>query len=242
MLEIAQQGIEDPTSKAAVSYQHHSDVTEPDEHLSRITPDHIVKLIEESGETSSLDNLKLSVAQENPIRSVQIEIDPEGWTYYTVQSSDLTWALGRFHELTEEFLKNRSRYTQIESPLPEILTQGGYRAWGAALWIPGRDGLLSSIRALMRVGMFLAFLLSIGVMISPGGVAPKSFAIATMAAIYGYIHWSRTLLKSHIIIDQTPRSVRAVLLSKQSDPTSRATHYIMILSIFVTIISIILKR
>ncbi len=142
VLELAQRGIDASDATAELHHQRDSDATTSGKNIKKITAEHVSKLIDESRALTSLANLRFSSSQEDPARSVTIEIDPDGWTYYRVESSDFTWALGRFHELTEMLLLNRRLSAKAQFPLPEVLMSGRYRGWGAVLWTPCMTGAL----------------------------------------------------------------------------------------------------
>ena len=56
------------------------------------------------------------------------------WTTYLVESDDQTWAYGRYHELTDNLLANRSVFAKGYSPSPQILQEGTDNKWRRAAW------------------------------------------------------------------------------------------------------------
>lgn len=78
------------------------------------------------------------VWQDNPYRSVEIEIGPDRWTTYTVQADDSTWALGRYEELTEKLVAYQHFLVAVATKKPEISS-------GAA-WIPRDVWSKNSVR------------------------------------------------------------------------------------------------
>jgi hypothetical protein len=92
------------------------------------------EIIREAGNPDELDNLYFSISQDSPPRRVDIQIGSGDWTTYLIESDDQTWAYGRYHELTEMLLADRSLYAKGHSGAPEVPQKGTGDKWRAAAW------------------------------------------------------------------------------------------------------------
>lgn len=118
LLAVAQKGIEGRDAVAELYYRRGRDAFTSRKEMSKIEAEDASKLVEDSGNPKYLTNLRFSAEQEDEARRIKIFINPDGWTYYEVESVDFTWALGRFHELTEILLTNRKLLAIAQSPSP----------------------------------------------------------------------------------------------------------------------------
>lgn len=137
MLDLAQRGI-DGDSQANLTYSQGDLVIYPEDNLKRVTPDDLDEIIRQAGEPEELSNLSFAIAQESPVRALAIEIRSGDWTEYVIESEDQTWAYGRYHELTEKLLSDRSLYSKFRAASPEVLRQGADK-WQPAAWEPVKD-------------------------------------------------------------------------------------------------------
>jgi hypothetical protein len=133
ILELAQRGI-DENPAASLKYSqgdkdHYSHV-----HHGKILPANVAEIIKLAGDPDDLNNLEFSINQDAPARRVDIQIGPGDWTKYLIESDDQTWAYGRYHELTERLLANRSSYAKGHLPRPEILRNDTDDKWRSTVW------------------------------------------------------------------------------------------------------------
>jgi hypothetical protein len=246
LLELAQRGIDAPDATAELYYQRGSNVTTSDKGVSKITAEQLSKLIEESGESKNLANLKFSSSQDSQARSVNLNIDTDGWVYYTVESSDFTWALGRFHELTEALLDKRRLPAKARFPLPEILTsRQSYMAWGGALWLPLRDWRITLVNMFREspVAIIPLILLSFA-FVRPsfsvaGEIVVAGLALAYAAILFGYDHWLRETYRSYVSIARPRLGIISVIFDKEADPASRGILLFTIVGVVVGILTLI---
>jgi hypothetical protein len=247
-LEIAQQGIDTPTS-VAIRYKRGDSTISSEPDVQKIAANELSKLVSEADKPAILDNIQFTISQQNPMRRVSIVFDASDWTYYTVESTDATWALGRFHELTEMLLGFQGLYAQVDAPLPEIVVSGYYRAWGAAaLWAPKRDRgreRADFYSKLPYVALIFLVTIVLIIIIPPAlthsvatEIALVSLAVAAGFAAFFYSRWLRTLLRSHIEISEPTGYFRSILSSKNTDPVGNATLYATLIGIIVAILAI----
>ena len=137
LLELAQRGI-DGDSAASLRYSQGDLEIYSEDDLRRVTPDDLDAIIREAGDPEELTNLTFCIGQDSPVRMVTIVIEPDDWTMYEVESEDQTWAFGRYHELTEKLLGDRSLYSKFRSASPEVLREGADK-WQPAAWEPVKD-------------------------------------------------------------------------------------------------------
>jgi len=267
-LELAQRGIDASNATAELRYRRGSDVFTSDKNVNKIRAEDLSKLIEESGESRRLVNLRLfseqeasarsvsrrlfnlkfSSKQEGPARSVSIRIELDGWVYYTVQSSDSTWALGRFHELTEVFLANRRLPAKAEFPLPEILSSSRYATWGAGLLTPTRDWRIRLVRAFKESPVWVPLFVVIGVLYSPPklSVAGVAFLLgivcAYVAIVSSYTRWLMETYRSYISITPRPRGFISLIIGDQADPGYRAMFLVTAVGVLVAVLAFIFGR
>jgi hypothetical protein len=246
ILELAQRGMDASDAAAELHYQRDSEVTTSGKDIGRITAEHVSKLIEESRAPKSLLNLRFSSSQENPARSVVIAIDPDGWTYYRVESSDFTWALGRFQELTELLLANRRLPARAQFPLPEVLASGRYRGWGAVLWVPSRDWRVTLARWFKESPFWFPFLIAVAFTASPPsfsavrGIAFTCLVLAYAAALSAYFRWLKDTYKSYVSVSRSQLNIISLITGKEADPVSRATLLFTVAGVLVAALSTVI--
>ena len=245
LLELSQRGIDSPHATAELTYQHGSETVATEKNVATITTDHLLKLIKESGEARQLINLKFSAQQEDPFRKIDVNIDLDGWTYYTVEATDYTWMLGRFHELTEMLLINRRHTAKASFPLPAILTpKQRYVAWGSAVWITERDWRVTLIRIFKEMPAFLTILIVLAFIAKrpsiPREVSFGSFAIFYAACLFMYNQWLRGKYRSCVQISRSRLTLSSCFLTIEMRRQSIEGFFsIGIISAIVSILTLI---
>ena len=267
LLELAQRGIDAANATAKLRYQRGSDVITSDKKISKIKAEHLSKLIKDSRESRQLTNVRFSSSQENPARrryltnlsfssgqntatrKVSIDIDPDGWTYYKVESSDFTWTLGRFHELTEMLLASRKLPAKAQFPQPQVLVSEQYRPWGAAaLWTPKRDWRVMLVRIFKESPVWLPFFLLLAFKHSPKhlstaqAIGLAGLALTYVAIVSGYYRSLTAKLRSYISIGNTSRSFLSLIVGEQADPAFRANLLVAVAGVIVATLAVILGR
>jgi hypothetical protein len=132
ILELAQKGIEE-NSVAKLSYSQGNQEFYSSGTNGKILPENLGEIVTEAGEPNELSNLSFSISQDSPVRRVDIQIGPGGWMTYLIESDDQTWAHGRYHEITEKSLANRSLYAKGRSSTPQVPKEGT-NEWRPAAW------------------------------------------------------------------------------------------------------------
>jgi hypothetical protein len=132
VLELAQRGIEE-NSVAGLRYSQGDQEIYSVGNNGKILPDNLNEIIKLAGNPAELNNLNFSISQDSPVRRVDIQIGPGDWTTYLIESDDQTWAHGRYHEITEELLANRSLYAKGHSTPPQV-PKKGRDEWRPAAW------------------------------------------------------------------------------------------------------------
>lgn len=150
ILELAQRGIEG-NSIASLRYSQGDEEIYSHGHNGKILSQDFSDLIKEAGDPAALNNLYFSISQDSPVRRVDIEMGPGDWTTYLIESDDQTWAYGRYHELTEKLLANRSLYAKGHFARPEILQESTGDKWRPAAWELVADWRVSIVKNLSRV-------------------------------------------------------------------------------------------
>jgi hypothetical protein len=133
MFELAQRGIDGP-SIAQLKYSQGDEEIYSDGSGGKILPKSLDEISKESGNPDVLNNLHFSISQDSPVRRVDIQVGPGDWTIYVVESDDQTWALGRYHELTEKLLSDRSWYAKSHAASPQIPQENEDNKWRPAAW------------------------------------------------------------------------------------------------------------
>ena len=133
ILELAQRGIEE-NSFANLKYSQGDQEIYSHGNQGKILSENLSEIIREAGNPDELNNLYFSVNQDSPARRVDIQIGSGNWTTYLIESDDPTWAYGRYHEITERLLANRSLYAKGHSARPEVLQKGTGDKWRPTVW------------------------------------------------------------------------------------------------------------
>jgi hypothetical protein len=149
-----------PFAGEELRYSHGNEEVFSHGNNGKILPDNLSEIIREAGNPDELNNLYFSINQDSPARRVDIQIGSGDWTTYLIESDDQTWAYGRYHQLTEMLLANRSLYAKGHSAAPEVPQKGKGDKWRAAVW-----ELSTSWRATLASAAFglLVFLLIIAI-------------------------------------------------------------------------------
>ena len=132
ILELAQRNI-DKNSIAKLVYSQGNEEIYSEGNSGKISPENLGQIVKDAGDPVELNNLYFSISQDSPVRRVEIEVGPGDWTRYFIESDDQTWAHGRYHEITEKLLTNRSLYAKGHSSAPQIPKEGT-DAWRSAAW------------------------------------------------------------------------------------------------------------
>lgn len=119
LLALAQKGIEENAIARLESHQGDEQFYTR-RGIGKVESDNLSEMISDAGNPAKLSNLHFSIDQTSPpSRSVEVYIGPGDWTDYRVESDDQTWALGRYHELTDKLLADRTWYAKHLAPNPE---------------------------------------------------------------------------------------------------------------------------
>src|SRR6266567_279681 len=141
ILELAQRDFGDASAAHLVYSQGDLEIY-PQADTPKILPNHIDEIIKEADDPDELNNLDFSISQATPIRRVETHIGPGNWTTYRVESDDQTWAYGRYHELTDKLMSNRSLYAKFKSGTPQVLKEGTDDRWRSTPWEPPKNWLV----------------------------------------------------------------------------------------------------
>jgi hypothetical protein len=271
MLELAQGGFSEQRSVTHLTHSRDDDreIDAPDDErddVSRGVPDYLDYIIREADDPDELNNLTFSISQVDPIRQVLIRIGPGDWTEYTIESTDRTWALGRYHELTDKLLKDRSPYSKAAASRPEILRDG---VWKSAEWEPAKDWRA----ALAGFGSGLTFmpgLAEIAVVFAifsgyyvngpdrqdrnnhhqalqaihwAGGnvIIIVGLTLSYLIALVACRRWLASLRRSRIILNAAPRLSQFSFQSSTTDPVILASFYILVLTLILTGLDVLIR-
>jgi hypothetical protein len=157
ILELAQRGI-DGDSTAHLTYSQGDLEIYPRSDLKQVVPDDLKEIIQEAGDPDGLNNLGFSITQDSPIRRVGINIGPGEWTTYRVESDDQTWAYGRYHELTDKLVSDRTLYAKLRSSRPQTLREGKDDKWRPSAWEPKKDWRLIFLTVLVAIPFALSLI------------------------------------------------------------------------------------
>jgi hypothetical protein len=246
LLELSQRGIDEPDSTAELIYQQGSNVTTSDKGVRKVTAESLSELIKESGETRHLINLEFSANQESPHRSVRIHIHPDGWTYYGVESSDFTWALGRFHELTEMLLANRRLPAKVKFPLPEVVTpKQEFMSWGTPFWSSTDDWRITLVKLFKDAPFWFPFLVVVAFTASPPSsslahtISLASLTLAYAAFLFGYYRWLQATFRSNVSMARSQLNIRSLVIDKEAEPVDRGILLVTVVGVLVSILTLI---
>jgi hypothetical protein len=165
ILELAQKDI-DGNSVANLKYSHGDEEVYSHGNHGKILSDNLSEIIREAGNPDELNNLYFSISQDSPARRVDIQIGSGDWATYLIESDDQTWAYGRYHELTEMLLANRSLYSKGHSPRPEVPQKGAGNKWRQAVW-----ELVPDWRATVAENLLVTLWLILAIAVAPIPVA-----------------------------------------------------------------------
>lgn len=262
MLELAQRGIDDAGSSADLIYSQGDLEFYPKGDLKKILPSHLDEIIEESGRPDDLNNLGFSVGQAELSRNVRILIGPGDDTIYRIESDDQTWAYGRYHELTDKLLKDRSLYAKFVAAAPETLEEGTDNKWRQVAWESANDwraalvGLITLLPYLpgaAALALTLSFLGNyygaetkqdhqqaldiIHFMSRPHSILITTISVVTyVIAILAYRRWKKTFLRSGIMISKSSRLAQFNFRNKKADPVVLASFYVACVGVAIAAI------
>jgi len=174
ILELAQRDIEG-NSSANLRYSYGDEEVYSHGSGGKIQPEDLSEIIREADNPDALNNLYFSISQDSPVRRVDIQIGSGDWTTYLIESDDETWAYGRYHQLTEKLLANRSLYAKGFSARPEVLQKGTGDRWRQAVWELVPDWRATFAGNLLKILWFILaieivpILVSIAYYYAPGG-------------------------------------------------------------------------
>lgn len=143
LLELAQRGIDHDPAARLVYLQGREEIY-AEKSSGKILPGDFGQVVKDAGDPRELNNLYFSISQVSPVRRVEIEIGPGEWTWYVIESDDQTWAHGRYHEITEKLLVDRSLYAKSHSSTPQVPGRGTDN-WHPAPWELTPDWRVSAV-------------------------------------------------------------------------------------------------
>ena len=152
-------------------------------------------IYQDSGEPEVLNNLRFLISQVSPLRRVEVNIGPDDWTTYVIESDHGTWGYGRYHELTEKLLSDRNIYSRAHAPGPQILKEGTDDKWRPAAWeFKSRpiDNVIILSQAILWIAIVVEAVLALGAVLSYYDPQEKTAAEDRgdkTSALYFY-HWA----------------------------------------------------
>lgn len=274
LLELAQRGVE-ADSIAYLSYsQGYSQGTRetyPNGQLNKISPGNLSEIIKEAKNPVELNNLDFAISSKSPVRKVTIQIGAGDWTTYGVESDDQTWAYGRYHELTEKLLADRSFYAKGNAPSPQIPQEGSDDKWRDAAWEIKTNWRMSLVGHLIGALWILlaAELVFIGYFIAqyyaPGGNTTQQirnskrtaadilhpighnigillgFNVSYIIAAIALGRWLKSFRKSRVMLQKISLASQFSFRQDRTDSVSLASFYAAFLTLIVTIIAVIIR-
>jgi hypothetical protein len=269
MLELAQGGIEERDSEAHLTYLQGDLEIYPQDNLKRVLPDHLSEVIKEGGDPDELNNLDFSITQEAPSRRVDIRIGPGEWTMYRVESDDQTWAFGRYHELTDKLLKDRSLWAKFRSTSPEVLRDGADDKWRSAAWEPVNDWRITLTGVIAIFAWIVPLIEAITVatfvvnyhshgrtkidisnreqatsVIHWAGANKVIIIGLTLSYLVGLVAWGRwfkTLLKSGVMLRKASLLSQFNFNSKKADSVVLASFYVSFFTLIFTTLTLLIR-
>jgi hypothetical protein len=203
------------------------------------------------------------------MRSVEIRIGPGTWTTYRVESDDQTWAYGRFHELTDKLVRDRSLYAKFWSRTLKVPKEGADDRWRVAAWEPTRDWRILAIALattlpwlLLALAVFYAIVLGVEAA-SPGsnptdkenhqialqdvhylGGHATALTVSILSYIiilFAYQRWLRTWLRCKVILRKRSLISQFSFRNGKSDTVGLASFYVVLFTLIVAIIALIIQ-
>jgi hypothetical protein len=265
MLELAQRGI-DGDSEAHLTYSQGDLEIYPQGTLKRVLPDDLKEVIHEAGDPDELSNLNFSINQTSPVRVIDIYIGPGDWTEYTVESDDQTWALGRYHELTERLLNSRTIYAKCRSRSPQTLREDKASIWQPAPWELAKGWRIVAINSLRIIaglipGLIAAYigLTAVSAYTSTSDPTRQDkqtsqqslvqmhwigahvvpillLAVSYIVIVFGLRRWFKTFLTSKVILRQSTLLGQFSFRGSASDPLALASFYAAVAALLVPVV------
>ena len=268
MLRVAQKDFDDTAEAQLVYSQGELEIT-PQAFTCEILPAHVDELIKEAGDPDELNNLLFTISQPSPIRKIEVRIGFGRWATYRVESDDETWAYGRYHELTDKFMRDRSLYAKFHSGQPEILKEGTDDKWRTTVWEVSKDwreSLVAVVASLPWWPLIVAALFAItitGYSVSPGStVSDKDnhklalqdahhlaahssiltiLTLCYLFTLYAYRHWMQNWIKSKIVVHRSPLVSQFSFRGGKSGAVSLASLYVAVFAFITALITDIIR-
>ncbi len=271
LFELAQKGIGADSSIASLRYSQGDLEISPRDKPQLVLPEHLAEVISEAGDPDELNNLEFAISQDIPVRRVvELTIGPGEWTTYRVESDDQTWAFGRYHELTDKLLRDRSIYAKGESSSPEVLQAGTDDRWRAAAWEPVTDWRISLAGLALPVSTILPIIVAVlaGFNILEyklGGGGTKidradyqdalsvirrteanriviiGLTLSYLIGMLAWRRWLRSLLKSAVILRKASLISQFSFQNRKSDSVALASFYVSFLMLVITALATLIR-
>lgn len=203
------------------------------------------------------------------MRRIEIRIGFGTWTTYRIESDDQTWAFGRYHELTDKLMNDRSLYAKFWSGQPQVLKEGTDDKWRAAVWEVFKDwrelvvAVAGGLPLWPVVGAVLYAILVTGYAVSSGSSAAERqaheqalhdahnlaahssiitiLALAYMFTLFAYRRWLRSWLRSKIVTRKSPLVSQFSFRDRKSGAVSLAAFYVAAFTFIVSTTAIIIR-
>ena len=266
LLEIAQKDFCDASDASMIYLQGDFEIT-PQVDKGKILPRHVDEMIKDAGDPNELNNLSFSISQTAPMQNVEIHIGSGGWTTYRVKSTDQTWAYGRYHELTDKLMSDRSLYAKFSAGQPEILREDN--KWRTTAWEVSKDwrelgtAVAASIPWLPLVATGCFGFVIAAYAASPGSNAAERqshklalqdvhnlhthasilivLTVLYIITLYAYRAWLRSWLRSKIVLRKPPLMSQFSFRDRKSGAVGLASFYIAVFTLIVTTVAVIIS-
>lgn len=250
LLELAQRDFDPQSARAIIRYQYgknHVTLSAEEE-----DPDPIIQfaaLPTDDGKVNELTDLRFEVNQAEQLLRVEVHVGAGDFTHYEVESSNDTWARGRYQQLTEKLLADRTLYAKAMEPMPEVPKK--QHGWKLAPWEPRRDWRLGALGLAALAPYAIALLVLALAFIAPlhttghdssrltyTAPAPHTIlaCIAILVSLFAYDRWRRTLLKSRVIVTQYRWIAKFNFRNQQTGPVAVMSFYVACIAILVAIV------
>lgn len=269
MLEIAQKDFGSASEAHLVYYKGDLKISPDDLNSVEILPRHVNEVIKQAGDPDELNNLVFSISQVSPMRRIEIRVGFGSWTTYRIESDDQTWAFGRYHELTDKLMNNRSLYAKFRSGQPQVMKEGTDDKWRPAVWEVRNDWreLAVAIAAgipwlpVLLAAMYAVFVT--GYAVSSGSTAAERYnheqalrdahnlashssiitilAFAYAFTLFAYRRWLGSWLRSKIVTRKSPLMSQFSFRDRKSGAVSLASFYVVVFTFIVSTIAIIIR-
>jgi hypothetical protein len=268
IIEVAQKDFSDASETHMFYSQGDFKITPTQADKGKILPGHIEEIIKEAGSPDEFNNLVFSISQDVPMQKVEVHVGFGDWTTYRVESDDQTWAYGRYYELTDKLLSDRSLYAKFRASQPEILKEGTDNKWRTTSWEVAKDWRELSMAVatsfpwwpLVASGVF-GFTIVVYVA-SPGNSAidiqdhkqalqdvhdlhAHASALIVLVTLYiitlyAYRRWLATWLRSKVVLKEPLVMPQFSFRSRKSDAVGLASFYVAAFTLIVAVVTIII--